>query len=219
MSEANVEEKKPKPKLKINLAGALPVMRLVAIILAGFVFVLMAISIMIMMYTLFAPADWPRLVNLPASAEAPHSVSEQESKPVNQEAVPRAEPTSPYIVIKPGEGLLLDTGTKIINLADPSGRKYIRINVVLEFVPPDASFYQLQGEAQVAYKEAFDEEINKRLPVINDIIIMLVSTKDYQTLYTADGKETLRNQMIDAINARLPEYKLMSVYFTEFVIQ
>jgi flagellar FliL protein len=219
MSEANVEEKKPKPKLKFNLAGAVPVMRLVAIILAGFVFVLMAISIMIMMYTLFAPADWPRLVNMSTSGETSHSESVSENQPINQEAVPRTEPTSPYIVIKPGEGLLMDTGTKIINLADPGGRKYIRINVVLEFVPPDASFYQLEGEAQLAYKEAFDEEITKRLPVINDIIIMLVSTKDYQTLYTADGKETLRNQMIEAINSRLPEYKLMSVYFTEFVIQ
>ena len=219
MSEANIEDKKPKPKLKINMAGIMPVMRLVAIILAGFVFILMAISIMIMMYTLFAPPEWPHIVNLPASGESATSGEENAENQEVQAISPHAEPTSPYIVIKPGEGLLMDTGTKIINLADPNGRKYIRINVVLEFVPPDASFYQLEGEAQVAYKEAFDEEITKRLPVINDIVIMLVSTKDYQTLYTADGKETLRNQMIEAINNRLPEFKLMSVYFTEFVIQ
>jgi len=57
------------------------------------------------------------------------------------------------------------------------------------------------------------------MPVLDDIVITLLSTKTFDDLYTAEGKETLRQQLIGAISTRLPEYQLLNVYFTEFVVQ
>ena len=34
-----------------------------------------------------------------------------------------------------------------------------------------------------------------------------------------DGKEMLRQEIMDAVNARLPEYQVIYVYFTDFVVE
>jgi len=54
---------------------------------------------------------------------------------------------------------------------------------------------------------------------MDDIIITLLSTKDYQAVYTAEGKDLLRQQIMATVNQRLPEYHVIYVYFKEFVMQ
>jgi len=121
--------------------------------------------------------------------------------------------------IVPGEGIFIDTGTKIVNLADQGGRKFIRVNVVVEFAPTSMEYLSMAEELKTEYLNTFNAEINARLPVINDIIITLISTKDFQSIYTADGKELLRAELIASLNGKLPEYSILNVYFTEFVMQ
>jgi hypothetical protein len=48
------------------------------------------------------------------------------------EATPAPEAAHEII---PGEGIMLNMSTKIINLVDPTGRKYIRVTIVAEFAP------------------------------------------------------------------------------------
>ena len=58
------------------------------------------------------------------SHESEQSISEQVvSTTINPE------------VLSPGQGVTVGTGVMIINLADPGGRRYIKINIVLEFAP------------------------------------------------------------------------------------
>ncbi len=57
------------------------------------------------------------------------------------------------------------------------------------------------------------------MPVLDDAVITMVSTKSYEDLYTADGKEALRQELMQVIASRVSEYHLMNVYFTEFVVQ
>ena len=90
---------------------------------------------------------------------------------------------------------------------------------MLEFVPHDLAFYTMEGEERAAYVEAFKEEINSKLPVINDIIITLLSNQTFENVYTAEGKEALRKQVMEKINQQIPEYRVIFVYFTEFVVQ
>jgi len=126
---------------------------------------------------------------------------------------------------KPGEGLMVDMSTKIINLSDPSGRKYIRLTVVLEFNPEAAGEDSEAAASRGGEEEAVDpnaalmEKINARMPLMDDIVITTLSTKSFDALYTANGKESLRKEIQEAINTRLPELKVISVYFTEFVVQ
>jgi len=135
------------------------------------------------------------------------------------------EPTEAPTI--PGSGVMVDTGTKIINLAEAGGNKYIRIDIVLEFAqPPEdteteaAAGGEGEGEAAVvSAAETLSNEITARMPMINDTIITLLSSKTYQELYTAVGKEALRGELMQKLQAVLPEYQIIGVYFTEFVVE
>lgn len=161
----------------------------------------------------------------------PAAPTEQTGTENGGEEVPTAVKTKPTaagdhttpipasrLEIKPGEGVRVDTGTKIVNLVDPTGRKYLRAGIVLEF-SPDVSYFNLTGEERTLYETTFNEEIKPYLPIINDKIISLLSSKTFEDVYTAEGKEKLRKEIMDSINAQLPEFDVIFVYYTEFVVQ
>jgi flagellar FliL protein len=50
-------------------------------------------------------------------------------------------------------------------------------------------------------------------------VITLLSTKTYEDLYTADGKEKLRLEILEILSEKLHGLKIISIYFTEFVVQ
>jgi flagellar basal body-associated protein FliL len=130
---------------------------------------------------------------------------------------------------------MIDTGKKVINLAEPDGRTYIQVRITLEFAPGDPSFYMPHtavegdesggghggGEAEgaVSFENTFTEEVQAKLPVINDLIISLISSKKFEDVYTSEGKEMLREEIATQINTMLPDYHISYVYFTEFVVQ
>jgi flagellar FliL protein len=150
-------------------------------------------------------------------AETSHAASPQ-AEPESQTETKSEAPSAP-VKIKPGQGLMVDTGTKIVNLVDPTGRRYLRVGIVLEFAPEDLTFYTMEGEEKALFLEEFNSELNAKLPVINDIVITILSIQTYDSVYTAEGKEALRNKIMETINTQLPEYRVIFVYFTEFVVQ
>jgi flagellar basal body-associated protein FliL len=173
-----------------------------------------------MAYIMFAPDDWPKPFTLVYSTAAvqPDDILNSLMDPPTPEPTPL--PTiAPTLAISPGEGLMEAMSTKIINLADTPGTRYIRLTVVLEF-RPDAPVIAATATTDTADPNAtLKAEIDARMPIMDDAVINLVATKTYDDLYTADGKEKLRQEIMDAINKRLPEFHVMSVYFTEFVVQ
>ncbi len=118
-----------------------------------------------------------------------------------------------------GEGIMINTGSKIINLSDPLGRKYIRITIVIEFAPSEAAYLEMPIEEKNTYIAEFTSEVTSKLPIIDDAVVTLISSKTFEELYTAQGKETLRLELSNLITQRLPEYHILSVYLTEFVVQ
>jgi flagellar protein FliL len=119
----------------------------------------------------------------------------------------------------PGSGMMFTMSTKIINLADPTGRKYVRVTVALEFMPDNPEYEKLAEEAKKAYETEFQTKINARMPLMDDTVITTLSTKTFEDLYTAAGKEKVREELKAAIQAKMPDFTLMSIYFTEFVVQ
>jgi len=170
-------------------------------------------------YIMFAPDDFPKPF---------HLVYDYSRSSLPLGTVEAAvEPTPTPHIYQPGEGIMVNMSTKIINLADPSGRKYIRLTVVLEFAPEEApadaktaksSGGHGSGDSAAAGND-FETRIQSRMPVMDDVVITLLSTKTFEELYTAEGKERLRQELMQAISQRLPEFHLLSVYFTEFVVQ
>ena len=245
--QANSETKR-----SFNVVGLL---KTIAIVLAVIVFLTTAITNLLMVYIIFAPDDAPKPFYLmyylpgqspqvpiaavptlaPAEGNGTAEANANSSEGNTTSGASGAEggSSAPVSDVMPGTGILLDTGTKIVNLADPGGRTFIRTSIVLEFAPNSTQYFGTSegptsgGEGATtaamtvkeAYTTTFKEELNTRLPVVNDIIITLLSTKKFDQIYTSEGKEALRQEIMQAINSRLHEYKVIQVYFTEFVVQ
>ncbi|MCE1253012.1 MAG: flagellar basal body-associated FliL family protein [Anaerolineae bacterium] len=234
-----------------NIVGLL---KTIAIVLAVIVFLATAITNLLMVYIIFAPDDAPKpfylMYYLPGQSPQVPIAAIPTAEPAaenNQNAqnahsgentsevstTPGAEASAPIGDVMPGSGILIDSGSKIVNLADPGGRTFIRTSIVLEFAPNSTEYFDTSemasaggegstaaaGTVKDAYVSNFKEELNTRLPVINDIIITVLSTKTYNQIYTSEGKEALRQEIMQAINSRLHEYKVIQVYFTDFVVQ
>jgi flagellar protein FliL len=223
------------------------VLRIIIYFLAGVIIMTTAATNLLVVYVLFAPDNLPKPIYLvyqlpvgsqsavqggsPAGNEV--SVNSGSANPLaiftgkSTEATPvagtsdatgkKATPTE-EAVVSPGQGIMVDTSTKIVNLAEPGGKKFIRVTATLEFAPP-AGYSALTAEEKTAALAAFMTEINSRIPVLDDTIVTLLSSKDFQSVYTTEGKDKLRTEIMDAVNTRLPEYKVIYVYFKEFVMQ
>ncbi len=165
-------------------------------------------------YIIFAPDDLPKPFYLQYNYPTPII----EGTPGAEEATLVETPMINHTVM-PGEGVMINAGTKIINLSDPLGRKYIRITIVIELAPEDPLYFEMPIEERSAYVAEFTSEVSNKLPIIEDAVITQISTKSFEELYTAEGKENLRTELSNLIMQRLPDYHVLSVYFTEFVVE
>jgi flagellar FliL protein len=103
---------------------------------------------------------------------------------------------------QPDIGPLYSIGTMIVNLADQGGKRYLRVNMELELSHPEVA-----------------TEIEKRLPLVRDSILMVLSTKTYQDISTNEGKNTLRTQLVTNLGQFFMSGNIVNVFFTEFVVQ
>ncbi len=117
------------------------------------------------------------------------------------------------------EGILYDAGTKVVNLADPGGYRYLKVGIVLEILPTDPVFYTLSGPELEAERERIIEKIDEQRPIIEDIITLTLSSKTFEEVFTIAGKEQLKGELRDQFNARLTIGQVREIYFTDFVIQ
>lgn len=97
---------------------------------------------------------------------------------------------------------LLSLDTFVVNLADPGGKRYLRISTVLEIDDQD-----------------FVEHAKKKVPQIRDRILMILPAKKFKDVRTASGKEALKKEIVAQLNLLLDKCKVTNLYFQEFVIQ
>ena len=104
---------------------------------------------------------------------------------------------------KPGAGSqTVSLPVFLVNLADPLGRRYLKLSMDVEVVDEAA-------KADVAKNEA----------KIKDALLLLLSSKTYQELSTLDAKIQLKQDIVQRLNLILGNGKVIQVYFTEMVIQ
>ncbi|RMH79540.1 MAG: flagellar basal body protein FliL [Acidobacteria bacterium] len=99
-------------------------------------------------------------------------------------------------------GVMMDLGVFTVNLADREVDAYARVSITLELSD-----------------EKVRQEVEKRLPIIKDAIIDVISSKTSSFVRTPEGKESLRLELIKRINTILFEGGVRNIYFTEFVVQ
>ena len=89
-----------------------------------------------------------------------------------------------------------------VNLLSDNGRRFLVVRMNLE-----------------EDSEELTPELDKKTPMIRDIIISILSSKTVEEITTAKGKEKLKEEIINEINKHLEDGQIRHVYFTEFVIQ
>jgi flagellar FliL protein len=116
---------------------------------------------------------------------------------VTKEAATKAEKAPAPLV-----GALWSLDPFIVNLADNRGERYLKVVMQLEL-----------SEASVA------AELDILRPKIRDNILDLLTVKTYAELMEPTGKQRLREEIMLRINSFLTKGNVVTVYFTEFVIQ
>lgn len=97
---------------------------------------------------------------------------------------------------------MVDLGVFTVNLADKGTDAYARVAITLELS-----------------NEKVKREVDKRMPIIKDAIIDVISSKTSDFLRTPEGREALRLGLIRRLNIILVESGVRNIYFTEFVVQ
>jgi flagellar basal body-associated protein FliL len=189
-------------------------------VLVSLALLVTAILTMVMSYIMFAPDELPKPFRLVYQNPATSSGSLPVVAFPSGGSAPAA--TQAPAAVEPGQGLMVNMSSKIVNLADPSGRKYIKVTIALEFTPEAVETKgKKSGEEGSATATPGPQlaRIFAMMPMLDDLVITTLSTKTYEELYTADGKEALRKELLQKIDQRLPDLHILSVYFTEFVVQ
>lgn len=103
---------------------------------------------------------------------------------------------------KPDMGPIFNLQTFIVNLADPRGKKYLKVKIDLELDNEDVK-----------------EEIDKRISQFRDTVLTLLSSKQLEDINGLEGKLQLRAEIISMLNQYLNTGTIANLYFTEFIVQ
>lgn len=192
-------------------------------VITQIILILTAMVSMLTAYIVFAPDELPKPFRLAYAYETAFTTPEAHTSSATTTGEGEGEAATTEggtaTELQPGEGYMLNMSTKIINLVDPGGRRYIRVTVVVEVAPDNPEYETLPEEEKIAYLTAFEEKLNSKLPIMDDTVITLLSTKTYEDLYTAEGKEALRAEILATLQEKLPDLHILAIYFTEFVVQ
>jgi len=106
------------------------------------------------------------------------------------------------IPIQTYSGLMFPLEPFIINLANSKGNKFLKLQVSLELSSPKVR-----------------KEVNENIQKISDSILILLSSKSFEDIYSVRGKFKLKDEIISRVNRFLVLGHVEEAYFKEFVIQ
>jgi len=121
---------------------------------------------------------------------APAEESQAEAEPADQQMAEEAE------------GTLVPLPLFLVNLADPLGRRYLKLGLEVE-----------------VRDEKVTEALNKNEAKIKDTMLLLLSSKTFDQLSTLKDKVELKQEIVRRLNQILGNGAILRVYITEMVIQ
>lgn len=98
-------------------------------------------------------------------------------------------------------GKVLPLPEFVVNLSDPSGKRYLKLGMEVE-VNADVS-----------------REIAAQSAKIRDAVIMLLAGKSFTDVSSPEGKVLLKAEVAARLNQILGAQRVVRVYFTDFVVQ
>ena len=95
----------------------------------------------------------------------------------------------------------------VVNLADPKENRFLRVGIDLGLEKPLPGKEGKSGEGDVPAAR------------IRDCILYVLSTWRSDALLATDGKQKLKDEILRALQDRVPELGVKEVYFTDFLVQ
>ena len=90
----------------------------------------------------------------------------------------------------------------IVNLAGSEGKRFLKVTIFLELSTPEVR-----------------EEIKGKIQKVTDSILVLLSSKAFEDVYSVQGKFKLKDEITTRVNRFLVVGHIKDAYFTEFIIQ
>ncbi len=103
---------------------------------------------------------------------------------------------------KATQAFYIDLEPIIVNLLDPTGKRFLQIRISLEI--PD---------------QKLQEEIKKKEAVIKDTIITTLSGKTVEEVIVPEVKEKIKQELITKINEKLGEEIITNIYITQYIVE
>lgn len=113
------------------------------------------------------------------------------------ESVVEIDPDAPEPA---GEFLALEPF--VVNLADPTGKRYLKVQIELELNNLPAL-----------------ESAQREVPKLRDTVIMMMTSLSFEEVMTPEGKIRIRDELLERFNMVLRPQRVRNIYFTEFVVQ
>lgn len=99
-------------------------------------------------------------------------------------------------------GPIVNMQPMTINLKDEDGRHYLRIKIALEV-----------GDKK------WIEEVQSKMSILNDIVIMMVCEKRLTDLKNLEFKNNLKKELLEEMNHYFQPGQLRQIFFEEFLYQ
>ena len=104
--------------------------------------------------------------------------------------------------VQPNLGIMFSLDPFIVNLAGSQGKRFLKVTVSLELSAPEVH-----------------AEVKENIQKIMDSILVLLSSKNFEDVYSVQGKFKLKDEITARVNRFLVLGHIKEAYFTEFIIQ
>lgn len=111
----------------------------------------------------------------------------------HNESAPKKEIAQPVIQ---------EMETFLVNLADPGGKRYLKLTMKAKLSSPQTA-----------------AEFTARNFQLRDIILTLLSSKEFADIATPEDKTILKQELIVQLNRVLQQGQVEDIYFTDFLVQ
>ena len=121
-----------------------------------------------------------------------------EEKPADGEKTKEAAPVEKDVNL----GMMFPLDPFVVNLAGSEGKRFLKVTISLELSTPEVHL-----------------ELKENIQKITDSILVLLSSKAFEDVYSVQGKFKLKDEITTRVNRFLVVGHVKDAYFTEFIIQ
>lgn len=108
---------------------------------------------------------------------------------------------------------------RVVNLADPGNRRYLKLAISIEFADTDVGLKKASAEERKYKQDEFEKHLAPQVPMIDDAIITLLSGRTSADVASQEGKARLKHEIKESLNRLLGGEHVVNLYFTQFVTQ